>query len=81
MAKRDLLLEVMVKAMKGNVEVGDPRQWWSETLDALGCLPLVFRPEHIAGIYGLPSHHADPFDPAVRASESHYVFQVPAVNF
>ncbi len=59
--------EVMVKSMKGGLDVGDPRQWWGETLDALGLLPLLYRPEHIAGLYDLPAIHQDPFDRALIA--------------
>ncbi|MDP2997727.1 MAG: type II toxin-antitoxin system VapC family toxin [Bryobacterales bacterium] len=59
--------EVMVKAMKGTLDVGDPRQWWGETLEALGLRPLLYRPEHIAVIYHLPPVHQDPFDRALIA--------------
>ncbi len=59
--------EVMLKSMKGRLDVGDPRQWWGETLDALGLLPLLYRPEHIAGVYDLPAIHQDPFDRALIA--------------
>jgi PIN domain nuclease of toxin-antitoxin system len=34
--------EVIVKAMKGMLDVGDPRQWWTETLEALALFPLPF---------------------------------------
>lgn len=54
--------EVMLKSRKGTLDVGDPRQWWSETLDILGLLPLVCRAEHIGALYGLPPIHQDPFD-------------------
>jgi PIN domain nuclease of toxin-antitoxin system len=59
--------EVMIKSQKGNLDVGDPRIWWSETLDALALEPLLFRPEHVTEIYYLPSYHADPFDRALIA--------------
>lgn len=59
--------EVMIKAMKGTLDIGDPREWWRETLDALALLPLSYRPEHIAAIYHLPSIHQDPFDRALIA--------------
>ena len=59
--------EVMIKAMKGMLEVGDPRQWWAETLEALALRPLPYRPEHIAAIYDLPPVHRDPFDRALIA--------------
>ena len=59
--------EVMIKAMKKTLDVGDPRQWWTETLAALALQPLPYRPEHIAAIYDLPSIHQDPFDRALIA--------------
>ncbi len=57
--------EVMLKAMKGTLDVGDPRLWWSETLDELQLHVLPFRPEHISAIYQLPAIHQDPFDRAL----------------
>ena len=54
--------EVMLKSMKGTLDVGDPRVWWSEALDQLAATPLPLRPQHIAGVYGLPPIHKDPFD-------------------
>jgi PIN domain nuclease of toxin-antitoxin system len=59
--------EVMIKAMKGTLDVGDPRQWWTETLKALALQPLPYRPEHIAASYDLPPVHQDPFDRAMIA--------------
>ena len=59
--------EVMVKSMKGTLQVGDPRAWWTETLRDLDLLPLLWRPEHIAELYGLPAIHHDPFDRALVA--------------
>lgn len=59
--------EVTIKAMKGTLDVGDARQWWSETLEALALLPLPFRPEHVAAVHDLPPVHQDPFDRAMIA--------------
>jgi PIN domain nuclease of toxin-antitoxin system len=59
--------EVVLKTMKGNLAVGDPRAWWLDALDQLAAHPLALRPEHIAGIYGLPPIHKDPFDRALIA--------------
>ena len=59
--------EVMIKVMKGTLEVGDPRQWWIETLTELALQPLAYRTEHIAAIYDLPPVHQDPFDRALIA--------------
>jgi PIN domain nuclease of toxin-antitoxin system len=54
--------EVMLKSMKGKLEVGDPRAWWTDALEQLAAAPLILRPEHIAAVYTLPPHHQDPFD-------------------
>ena len=59
--------EVMIKAMRGTLDVGDPRQWWTETLAALALQPLSYRPAHIAAIFDLPPVHRDPFDRALIA--------------
>lgn len=48
--------------MKGNLDVGDPRVWWTDALEQLGATPLPLRPEHIAAVYELPPVHRDPFD-------------------
>jgi PIN domain nuclease of toxin-antitoxin system len=54
--------EVMLKSMKGTLEVGDPRAWWFDALEQLAATPLVLRPQHIAAVYSLPTIHKDPFD-------------------
>jgi PIN domain nuclease of toxin-antitoxin system len=54
--------EVMLKSMKGALDVGDPRTWWLEALEQLAASPLLLRPQHIAGLSGLPPIHKDPFD-------------------
>ena len=54
--------EVVLKSMKGALDVGDPRLWWSDALDQLAATPLTFRPEHVSEICTLPSIHKDPFD-------------------
>ena len=54
--------EVLLKSMKGNLDVGDPRAWWQEALDQLSATVLALRPEHIAEVYILPMVHKDPFD-------------------
>jgi PIN domain nuclease of toxin-antitoxin system len=59
--------EVMLKSMKQNLDVGDPRTWWFDALDQLAASPLPLRPEHIGGIYQLPPIHRDPFDRALIA--------------
>ena len=54
--------EVMLKSMKGKLDVGDPRAWWFEALDQLAATPLPIRPQHIAALHSLPALHKDPFD-------------------
>jgi len=54
--------EVMLKSLKGSLEVGDLRNWWPDALTQLAATPLHLRPEHIAGLLSLPLHHKDPFD-------------------
>lgn len=54
--------EVLLKSMKGKLQVGDPRAWWMEALDQLAATPLLLRPEHLGVVYTLPPLHTDPFD-------------------
>lgn len=54
--------EVMIKSMKGRLDVGDPRVWWFDALDQLAATPLHLRPRHSTGLYALPPIHKDPFD-------------------
>jgi PIN domain nuclease of toxin-antitoxin system len=54
--------EVMLKSMKGTLDVGDPRAWWTEALEQLAATPLLLHPRHIAGVFTLPPIHKDPFD-------------------
>jgi PIN domain nuclease of toxin-antitoxin system len=54
--------EVLLKTMKGTLNVGEPRTWWLDALDQLAATPLVLRPEHVAAVYVLPPIHKDPFD-------------------
>jgi PIN domain nuclease of toxin-antitoxin system len=54
--------EVMLKSMKGTLDVGDPRAWWFDALDQLAATPLTLRPQHVSGVYALPLIHKDPFD-------------------
>jgi PIN domain nuclease of toxin-antitoxin system len=59
--------EILLKSMKGSLNVGDARAWWRDALDQLAAIPLALRPEHVAEIYTLPLHHKDPFDRALIA--------------
>ena len=54
--------EVMLKSMKGHLDVGDPRSWWHDALEQLVATPLELRPRHIAALQSLPPLHKDPFD-------------------
>ena len=54
--------EVLLKSMKGNLRVGDPRSWWLDALEQLATVPLALRSEHVARVYTLPPLHKDPFD-------------------
>jgi len=54
--------EVMLKSMKGALDVGDPRAWWFDALEQLAATPLALRPQHVAGVYALAPIHKDPFD-------------------
>jgi PIN domain nuclease of toxin-antitoxin system len=51
--------EVMLKSMKATLDVGDPRQWWIDTLEVLALQPLAFLPDHVAVIHDLPLLHQD----------------------
>ena len=59
--------EVMIKSIKGNLDVGDPRDWWKQTLRDLDLAPLPFQPDHVAMLRTLPAIHQDPFDRAMIA--------------
>ena len=54
--------EVLLKSMKGKLDVGDPRVWWVDALDKLAATALPLRPDHIAEVCNLPAVHQDPFD-------------------
>jgi PIN domain nuclease of toxin-antitoxin system len=54
--------EVMIKSMKGKLDVGDPRLWWQEALQQLAATVLPLRTDHIAAVHSLPPIHHAPFD-------------------
>lgn len=54
--------EVLLKSMRGNLQIGDPRMWWHDALEQLAATPLALRPDHAAELYTLPPIHKDPFD-------------------
>jgi PIN domain nuclease of toxin-antitoxin system len=62
-----LYWEVVLKAMKGALHVGEPRVWWLDAIDQLAATALAFRPEHVSEVYALPAIHKDPFDRALIA--------------
>ncbi|MGA8574795.1 MAG: type II toxin-antitoxin system VapC family toxin [Candidatus Cybelea sp.] len=59
--------EVVLKSMKGKLDVGDPRSWWATAVDDLAATPMALASEHVGEIYNLPAIHADPFDRALIA--------------
>jgi len=46
--------EVMLKSMKGKLDVGDPRIWWQEAREQLAATVLPLRPEHVAAVRSTP---------------------------
>jgi PIN domain nuclease of toxin-antitoxin system len=54
--------EVVLKSMKGTLDVGPPRTWWIDALEQLAAIPLAMRPEHVTEVFDLPPIHKDPFD-------------------
>jgi PIN domain nuclease of toxin-antitoxin system len=54
--------EVVLKSMKGLLEIDDLRMWWGDALEQLAATPLLLRPEHVTELQTLPPIHKDPFD-------------------
>lgn len=54
--------EVILKYMKGMLQIEDPRTWWPDALEQLVATSLALRPEHVAEVYNLPPIPRDPFD-------------------
>ena len=54
--------EVMIKSMKGKLDVGDPKGWWALSIQKLVATSLSLTPRHVEFFQGLPSIHSDPFD-------------------
>ena len=54
--------EVVLKSMKGKLDVGDPRAWWPDALDGLSATVVPVRTSHVADVCQLPALHQDPFD-------------------
>jgi PIN domain nuclease of toxin-antitoxin system len=57
--------EVVLKSMKGKLDVGEPRVCWTDALRQLAATPLPLRPNHVDRLGQLAkvaTLHADPFD-------------------
>ena len=57
--------EVVLKSMKGKLDVGEPGLWWVDALQQLAATPLALRPDHVSRLGQLAkvaTLHADPFD-------------------
>jgi PIN domain nuclease of toxin-antitoxin system len=54
--------EVLLKGMKGTLDVGDPRTWWRDAVEQLAASSLPLQADHVAGVSALPLIHKDPFD-------------------
>jgi PIN domain nuclease of toxin-antitoxin system len=57
--------EVVLKSMKGKLDVGEPRLWWADALRQLAATPLPLRADHVGRLGQLAkvaTAHADPFD-------------------
>jgi len=57
--------EVVLKSMKRELDVGEPRVWWTDALSQLAATPLPLRPDHVSRLGQLANVatiHADPFD-------------------
>ena len=59
--------EVVLKSMKGKLDVGEPRVWWADALRQLAATPLPLRPGHVDHLVELAAVHADPFDRILMA--------------
>jgi PIN domain nuclease of toxin-antitoxin system len=54
--------EVVIKSMKGKLNVGDPKRWWIDVIEELAADPLSLLPEHVGSVPSLPLIHKDPFN-------------------
>jgi PIN domain nuclease of toxin-antitoxin system len=59
--------EVVIKSMKGKLDVGDHSIWWRTVNQQLAATQLPFKPSHVEEILSLPPIHGDPFDRALIA--------------
>jgi PIN domain nuclease of toxin-antitoxin system len=54
--------EVVIKAQKGLLSIGDPATWWRRATELTSARILHIRPSHITALAALPMLHKDPFD-------------------
>lgn len=54
--------EVIIKARKGQLAIGDPAAWWQTASKGLGAEVLSIRANHVSVLQALPEYHRDPFD-------------------
>jgi PIN domain nuclease of toxin-antitoxin system len=56
------LWEVVVKAQKGLLQLGDPPRWLEAGLKSIEAEVLLIKPDHVYQVGRLPMIHKDPFD-------------------
>jgi len=54
--------EVVIKAQKGLLAIGDLSTWWRRATELTSARILHIRPSHITALAALPMLHKDPFD-------------------
>lgn len=54
--------EVVIKAQKGVLSIGDLAMWWRRATELTSARILHIRPSHIIALAALPMLHKDPFD-------------------
>jgi PIN domain nuclease of toxin-antitoxin system len=54
--------EVVIKAQKGLLSIGDLVTWWRRATELTSARILHIRPSHITALSALPLLHKDPFD-------------------
>ena len=54
--------EVVIKAQKGLLSIGDLGTWWRRATELTSARVLHIRPSHITALAALPMLHTDPFD-------------------
>jgi PIN domain nuclease of toxin-antitoxin system len=59
--------EVVIKSMKGKLDVGDHSIWWHAVNRQMAATQLPLKPSHVEEILSLSPIHADPFDRALIA--------------